>query len=279
MLDSFQSSGGRAAVLAMVLGLVPAFCAAQQSFLGVGVQEVDASLAEQLKLNEVRGVAVTSVVDDSAAAGAGIEKGDVVLAYNGQQVIGVEQFQRLVRETPVGREVTLAVSRDGDQRTVNVTMGSRTGIRAVVGSTTLPFESSSQAFDALRNFRFPDTPQVFTTWRSSTLGIEAESLNDQLADYFGVEEGVLVRSVGEDSAAEKAGFRAGDVILEVGGDKVTTPREVTNALRDQEPGEVAVAIMRDHQQRELSVTIEAPARPTRMQFVSPFHFGGTTISF
>lgn len=125
----------------------------------------------------------------------------------------------------------------------------------------------------------PDMPRVFTTWRSSTLGVEAESLNEQLASYFGVEEGVLVRSVGENTPAEKAGFRAGDVILRVGDEEVTTPREVTDALRGQGPGELAITIMRDHQQQQLTVTIEEPQRRGLQQFVMPFQLPGSTISF
>ena len=53
------------------------------------------------------------------------------------------------------------------------------------------------------------------SWRSSVAGIEAESLDSQLAEYFGVKEGVLVRSVVRGSAAEKSGLRAGDVIVKV----------------------------------------------------------------
>ena len=72
----------------------------------------------------------------------------------------------------------------------------------------------------------PDIPQVFTTLRSPMLGVEAESLGSQLAGYFGVKEGVLVRSVLKDTPAEKAGIKAGDVITKVDGSGVTTPNEL-----------------------------------------------------
>ena len=63
----------------------------------------------------------------------------------------------------------------------------------------------------------------FTTWSSSMLGIEAEGLNEQLGEYFGVKEGVLVRSVAKGSPAEKAGIKAGDVLVKVDQTKVTSP--------------------------------------------------------
>ena len=76
------------------------------SFLGIGVQEIDTERAKALNLREERGVEVTRVEDDSPAAKGGIKMGDVVLEYNGERVEGVEQFMRMVRETPPGRDVS-----------------------------------------------------------------------------------------------------------------------------------------------------------------------------
>ena len=82
------------------------------------------------------------------------------------------------------------------------------------------------------DIRIPDVPRPVVSWRSSILGIEGESLDSQLADFFGVKEGVLVRSVVKGSAAEKAGLKAGDVIVRVDDTKVATPREVSSAVRE-----------------------------------------------
>src|SRR5436309_7855004 len=73
------------------------------SYMGIGVVDITPDRARTLNLKEERGVEVTSIVDDGPAAKAGIKEGDVVLDYNGQAVQGIEQFQRLVRETPPGR--------------------------------------------------------------------------------------------------------------------------------------------------------------------------------
>jgi serine protease Do len=103
----------------------------------------------------------------------------------------------------------------------------------------------------------PDMPQVFTTWHSPVLGVEAESLGSQLASYFGVKEGVLVRSVAKDTAAEKAGIKAGDVITKVDGSAVTTSNELVSAIRSASSKKsFPVELVRDRHETSVTVTIE-----------------------
>ena len=84
------------------------------------------------------------------------------------------------------------------------------------------------------------------------LGIEAESLGSQLAAYFGVKDGVLVRSVIKDSAAEKAGIKAGDVITKIDGIGVTTPNEVSSAVRSASSNKTfSVELVREHKDTTL----------------------------
>ncbi len=105
------------------------------------------------------------------------------------------------------------------------------------------------------------------------LGVEAESLGDtQLADFFGVKDGVLVRSVFKGSAAEKAGIKAGDVLLKVDKDRVTTPREVTSAIRNSRKSgkkTIPIAVLRDHKDMALTVTLEEVHPPTAQPLGSP----------
>jgi serine protease Do len=100
------------------------------------------------------------------------------------------------------------------------------------------------------------------SWRSGALGIEAESLKTQLAEYFGVKEGVLVRQVSKGSAAEKAGIKAGDVITKVDNEKVSTPGKVTGAFRSALPKKktIPVTVVRNRQETTLNVTIEEQER-------------------
>lgn len=220
------------------------------SFLGVGVAEVDAERAKALKLKEERGVEITNIEEDSPASKAGFQKADVVLEFNGQRVEGTEQFVRLVRETPAGRQIRLLVSRNGVTQTVTATV-ERRKVTAHSGTFVMPRIE-------VPDFRFqmPDIPHAMMSWRSAVLGIEAESVSSQLAEFFGVKEGVLVRSVIKSSAAEKAGLKAGDVITKVDTAKVSSPREITNVLRAKRSGAFPVTLVRERKEMTLNVTVE-----------------------
>jgi len=223
------------------------------SFLGIGVQEITSQRAKELGLKEEYGVEITRVEDNSPASKAGLQKGDVVLEYNGQRVEGTEQFIRLVRETPVGRTVKLLVFRNGSTQTLTATTEARKG-------------RGREGFDfrfEMPEIRIPDMPRAYMGWRSATIGVEAESLDSQLAEFFGVKEGVLVRSVVRGSPAEKAGIKAGDVIVKVDGQKVASPRDIQAALRSKRSQEsVPLTIVRERKEMNVSVTIE-DARPPR----------------
>ena len=100
---------------------------ASGSFLGVGVREIDAERAKALKLPAEHGVEITKVDPSSPAEKAGLKVGDVVQSYNGQRVEGTEQFVRMVRETPAGRNAQLGLVRNGSQQTLTATIAARMG--------------------------------------------------------------------------------------------------------------------------------------------------------
>jgi serine protease Do len=222
------------------------------SYLGVNVQEIDSDRAKALKLREEAGVEITSVKADSPAEKAGLKSGDAILQYNGQRVEGMEQFSRLVRETPAGREVKLDISRNGAAQSIAVKLAAHPSVGM--------FSNNFPAVAAPRAFAFsapmPDLPRSFMSWQSSMLGVEAESLDGQLAQYFGVKEGVLVRSVTTGSAAEKGGLKAGDVIVRVDDAKITTPADVSNRIRSMQGKQVPIVVMRDRKEITLTVTID-----------------------
>lgn len=225
------------------------------SFLGVAVAEIDSERSKALNLREEHGVEITRVEDDSPAAKAGIKTGDVVLEYNGQRVEGMDQFMRMVHETPPGREVKLAISRNGALQSIVLKTGSRKTWMAKSGDGyTRTFEFPNII---IPDIQIPDIPKAYMSWRSSLLGVEAESVDSQLAQYFGVKEGVLVRSVIKGSAAEKAGLKAGDVITRVDGTTVSNPREVSSAIRTARSRKTAMlTLMRDHKEMAISVPLE-----------------------
>jgi len=107
------------------------------------------------------------------------------------------------------------------------------------------------------NVWIPDIPRAFTSWRSSMLGIEAESVDGQLAQYFGVKQGVLIRSVGKDTPAEKAGLKAGDVIVKADSSEVSSPRELSSALRSQRNRQtLPLTVMRERREMPITVNID-----------------------
>jgi len=223
------------------------------SYLGVGVAELSQERVKALNLKEDRGVEITRVADDSPASKAGLKTGDVVLEFNGQHVEGLEQFMRMVRETPAGREVKLAINRSGSAQQVAVKTEARKAWTSAGGSG----EAVVIPRIELPAIRLPDIARANMSWRSSVLGIEAESLDSQLAEFFGVREGVLVRSVVKASAADRAGLKAGDVIVKVDETRVATPREVTAAVRGSKSKKtVSIAAVREKREMNFSVPVD-----------------------
>jgi serine protease Do len=219
------------------------------SYLGVTLADMDADRAKRLRLDEPKGVEVTRVEEASPAAKAGIKPGDVLLAYNGENILGAQQLGRLVSETPEGRKIRLQIWRDGRTQTLTVITEARRGpsfdLRRGVHFDMPEF----------RNIPIPDIPNPMLMWKISALGIECEPVDSQLAEYFGVKRGLLVRSVAKGSPAEKAGLKAGDVLTSIGDKPVTSSHDVTGFLRMQrQPNTpISVVVVRDHKQLTMNV--------------------------
>jgi serine protease Do len=213
------------------------------TYLGVNLAEIDAGRAKELKLKEDYGVEITRVEENSPAEKAGIKTGDVVLEYNGQRVEGMEQFGRLVRETPPGREAKITISRNGAAQTLTAVLGSRHTRFAVNLPPDFP--------------PMPDIPRIYQAMRSARLGVEAEALGAQLAGYFGVKEGVLVRAVLDNTPAQKAGIKAGDIITKVDGMAVTEPSELSGAVRAANAKKTyTIDLTRDRKPLTVTITVE-----------------------
>lgn len=223
------------------------------SFLGVHVSEIDSARAKELKLREERGVEITGIEEESPAEKAGLKKGDVVLEYNGHAVDGTQQFIRLVRETPKGRTVKLAVFREGAAVTVSATVATRKG-RHMMSRNGDFFVNVP-----MPKIVIPDIPRARMSWGSSTIGVEAEGLDGQLAEFFGVKDGALIRSVVKGSPAEKAGFKVGDVVTRVDGTKVSNARELSNEVRSNRSKKIfAMTVVREKRETTLTVTLDDP---------------------
>jgi len=229
------------------------------AYLGVRIQDVDEARAEEAGLDSEYGVYLEEVTEDGPAAEAGLASGDVLVAWNGERLESVAQLQRLVRETPAGREVALTAVRDGREREVTIALGDRSDAMGNLRVFTVPREREvlrNRLREGVERIRPGAGVRIGVFGARPRLGVSVQSLSDQLAEYFGVEGGMLVFSVSEDSPAEAAGVRAGDVIVEVDGEAVDDHGDIGRILGDREAGPVDVVVVRDGQRRTLTVDLE-----------------------
>jgi membrane-associated protease RseP (regulator of RpoE activity) len=233
------------------------------SYLGIDIRDITPERMNALKLKEERGVEVVALDQDAPAGKAGLKEHDVILEYNGTRVEGQEQLRRLIRETPPGRTVALGISRDGSPTTINAQVGDRSklaeGWQKVNRDRIMVMPS------------MPDWPEIDLGnldirgfGNSYSLGMQLESLNEQLGEFFGVKggSGLLVRSVGKGSAAEKAGVKAGDVIVRIDNDKVANRTDLRRIMRShQKGGKITLGIIRD--KHEQNIPLDLPERKSQ----------------
>ena len=221
------------------------------SQIGVSVRDVED--AGDLDAT-AEGAVVASVRDGSPAATAGLEPGDVIVGFDGERVRSARQLSRLVQETPAGRSVSAMVVRDGDRRELEVTPEEGGGLMAAMA----PLREIERIG---RNFRFrvpDDLRGPYIIPRPGRLGVEVDDLSSQLADYFGVDDGVLVTMVLEDTVAERAGLQAGDVITAVDGRPVDDVDALRRRLSGIGPGEeFQITVVRDGGELSLAARFEA----------------------
>jgi membrane-associated protease RseP (regulator of RpoE activity) len=227
------------------------------AYLGVDVSDVTTERMSALKLKEEKGVEVTMVDQDAPAGKAGIREHDVILSMNGTTIESGAQLRRMIRETPPGRIVSLDLSRDGQPMTVKVQLGDKNK----EFSMTVPKGKSYSYSYTVPQINIPDIeiPEItVNVVRSSARsGLMVENLTPQLGEYFGVKDGngVLVRSVEKGSRAEKAGLRAGDVIVRVNKEAVHDTGDFTRALRSCGGGSNSVSVIREKKELNLNLTL------------------------
>ena len=241
-------------------------------WLGVEIGEVTPDKAKDLKLSATRGVIIQDVEPNSPAAKAGLKENDVVLQFDGQTVEGTVQFRRLVRETPAGRTVALVISRDGSTQNISVELADRSAyyekrMQGTMRDFGKPFAFATPNFNL--NFSSPEILSMMDT-RTPLLGISAEDLTGQLGSYFGApnNSGILIREVRTGTPAEKAGLKAGDVIVKVDGKPVASLSELRDQLRDKGDAKtVSLGVLRKGSEMSVPVTIEKPKPLEKIQTI------------
>lgn len=232
---------------------IPSEESGTSAYLGVDVSDVTGERLEALKLKEEKGVEVTMVDQDAPAGKAGLKEHDVILTMNGETIESGAQLRRMIHETPAGRVVTLGVSRDGQPMTVKVQLGDRHKEFSYIPKAK-EFHIEIPPIPNM-NFEVPGI-NVVVTHSSARSGLMVENITPQLGEFFGVKNGtgVLIRSVEKGSRAERAGFRAGDVVIKVNGQAVHDTGDFTNALRSGS-GAMTIAIMRDRREQNINLTL------------------------
>ena len=229
------------------------------SYLGVDTRDVTADRLTALQLKEEQGVEVTMVDQDAPAGKSGIKEHDVILSVNGTDVESVEQLRRLIHEIPAGRLVTLGVSRNGQTMTIKAQLASRKkSLSLANGQKDWKCRDACNSWSLHASVPDLDVPVSIVVVHSSTRsGLMIENLTPQLGDYFGVKngQGVLVRSVEKGSRAEKAGFRAGDVVVKVNGEIVNDAGDFTHAVRSRKDHKANIGIVRDKKEQTITLTL------------------------
>jgi serine protease Do len=159
-----------------------------RGWLGVSVQELTPDLAASLRMNSSRGALVSTVENGSPAEKAGIKVGDVIVEYNGKPIQHSNEMPILVARTDVGKSVPLKIFRGKEEVRLSVTVG-----------------------------ELKEDEIVASTGRKNDLGLTVQNVPSEIARSLGLEDtqGVIITAVDPRGAGAAAGFRRGDVILEI----------------------------------------------------------------
>lgn len=207
-----------------------------RGILGVQIQVVTAELAKSFGLKEPMGALVAEVNPNSPAAQAGIQRGDIIIDYNGTPIKEMHELPRLVAHTPPGTKVTLKVLRQGKEKTLSVTIA----------------EMKPEHMARL-GMEGEDATE------KSDLGLMVQELNPNLAQRFRLQEkqGVIVVQVDQGTPAGDSGMRPGDLILEINGVAIKNLQDYHAQVSALKKGEAARFLVK-RQARTLYLVLEVP---------------------
>ena len=239
-----------------------------QAFLGVYLRELDDAVREAMNYEEP-GIMVEDVVKEGAAAKEGIKAGDIIVSVEDKAIFNTKRLQKIISRFNPDDVIKVKIYRDGKQKIVDVKLGKREQKSAMMMKhkgghgkdvdIMVYDDAKGNYHDMLKDFNLDKMmmgkrPPVY-------LGVHIEDITDQLGDFFGVKEGhgALVSKVVEESPAEKAGVKAGDVIIKIGDDMVKETGDIKHILVTKEPGtKVKVIVVRDKKEKTLKFKLEAP---------------------
>ena len=189
----------------------------RRGWLGVHIQAVTDEIAETLGLKEASGALVASVIKDGPAEQAKIEAGDVILEFDGKKITEMRRLPRMVADTEVGKSVPVIVWRNSKKVTLAAKVGELAETKQEVAAKTSgpARESGERAVEAL--------------------GLKLSSITPKVAEKYSLgktAKGVVVTKVDDTGPAAEKGIRAGDVIVEVSQEEVTSPDDIAKKVAD-----------------------------------------------
>ena len=182
-----------------------------RGWLGVSIQDVTPELAKSFNLKDTKGALVADVVKDSPAQKAGIERGDIIVSFDGKVIASAHELSRTVAGTAPNTKAKVEVIRGGKRQSL------------VVQAGTMPGEAEEE-----------------TKVVAAELGLSVQTLTPELAEQFEWprdEKGVLITGVEPGSAGEDGGLRRGDLIKEVDHKPVKTVDDYRRQLKEAKQGE------------------------------------------
>lgn len=193
----------------------------RRGWLGVRIQSVTEEIAESLELEEVRGALVASVTEDSPAAAAGLQAGDVILTLNGEEIEEMRQLPRLVAETPIDSDAQVTYWRDGREGSTSVQIG----------------ELEKAEEDGLIETAETDLDEIDQTPPKSyeALGMGLAPVTDQTRNEYGLSDhdtGMVITNVEVGSEAERKGMMVSDVIVEINQRSLNSAEDIEDILED-----------------------------------------------
>ena len=203
-----------AATAVPVIEQLREFGETRRGWLGVRIQNVDDPTAEALNLGSARGALIAGVDDKGPAKPAGLEVGDVIVSFDGKDVKESRDLPRIVASSPVGKAVDVRIVRKGQELTKQVTLGR--------------LEDGEKQTAALQ----PPSTETPTVTRQA-LGLNLSGINDELRRRYSLKDdlkGVVITRVDPNSAAADKRIQAGEVIVEVSQEPVSTPADVTKRI-------------------------------------------------
>ena len=208
--------------------------------IGIGVDGIDRNAVDEFGLKDRKGAVVKTVSPGGAAAKAGLEPGDVIIAYNGKPVASRDELVQMVVATRPGTSVPVRIVRDRAEKTVNVTVDE------------LDLEAEG---NVARNRERDDTGQATSTG----FGLRLQNISPGDARELKLEssKGALIADVEQGSPAARAGLRPGDVIVRVGREPIASATDAQRELgKVASRGTAFLRVLRDGQETFVTVTKE-----------------------